>query len=160
MKYLKEFINQKKSLSEERLKKFIYAEKSYILPQRSSKNNDFLYSNLSSEKITLTESSRLYDKTYKKLNKLLQCSISSKPHTEETLLIHQFENEELRKMTKYQKYMDVKRKIPVLPTSLSMEENFLKKLMDFENSKSYRKKKDFKLLRMKTKGELAKNQSL
>lgn len=165
LNYLKEFISQKKKLSEQRLSKFVYAEKSYILPKRRVSN--YTYLNISPPSLqnkTIRESSKIYDKSYEKMYKLLQTSISSKQFNEDSIMISRFESEEKRKLSMHRKYVEIKKKNPLNLKNVSLQESFLSKLMNFENNTSVAKMLNRRLLKMRKKTKqqifLEKNKSL
>ena len=89
-----------------------------------------------------------YDKTYDTIYNFLQNSISNKKFNPENLAIAQFESEELKKMSLHKKFLDVKKKFSSNVKGISTEQNFLNKLLNFENPNSVAKMMNRKLNKM------------
>lgn len=142
MNFLKNFIDQKKNLNEKRLKQFISAEKTYILPKNNNRKN--------LSKILKTDKNmENFDQNYERIYTLLQKTISNKCCNPEKIMISQFESEELKKMLKHKKFIELKNKFNTTIAGLSTKnEGFLSKLMNFENTSSMNKLMNWKLQKL------------
>ena len=166
--YLRDFVEEKKKLSEKRMRNFISTEQFFLLPKH--KKVPALKFNRSIEKedkITKTNMNTNFDKAYDKIYKILEKTISNKKFDPETIAISQFESDELKKMNTHKKFLDIRKKFPEKLKEKSTQQSFLSQLLNFEGSNSVSKmmNRKFKMINQtlrhnETSSNFEKNKSI